>query len=44
MLNGCPMQEDDDSNGSTEINDRDDSGFEALIDDIYDTLDNDYKK
>ena len=37
------MQEDDDSNGSTEINDRDDSGFDALIDDIYDTLDNDYK-
>jgi hypothetical protein len=43
MINGCPMQEDDDSNGSTEIDDGDDSGFDALIDDIYDKLDNDYK-
>lgn len=43
MKNGCPMQEDDDSNESTEIDDGEDSGFDALIDDIYDKLDNDYK-
>ena len=43
MKNGCAMQEDDDSNGSTEKDDGDDSGFDALVDDIYDKLDNDYK-
>ena len=37
------MQEDDDSNGSTEKDDGDDSSFDALVDDIYDKLDNDYK-
>jgi hypothetical protein len=31
LKNGCPMQEDDDSNGFTEIDDEDDSGFDALI-------------
>ena len=36
------MHEDDDSNGSTEKDDGDDSGFDALVDDIYDKLDNDY--
>jgi hypothetical protein len=35
MKHGCPMQEDDDSNGSTEIDDGDDSGFDALIYMIY---------
>jgi dsDNA-binding SOS-regulon protein len=42
MKNGCAMHEDDDSNGSTEKDDGDDSGFDALVDDIYDKLDNDY--
>jgi hypothetical protein len=43
METGFPMQEDDESNGSTEIDDGDDSGFDTLIDDIYDKLDNAYK-
>ena len=43
MKNGCSMQEDDDSNDSTETDVGDDSGFDALIDDIYDKLDSDYK-
>jgi hypothetical protein len=30
-------------NGSTEKDDGDDSSFDALVDDIYDKLDNDYK-
>lgn len=30
MKTGCPMQEDDDSNESTEIDDGDDSGLDAL--------------
>jgi hypothetical protein len=38
MKNGCPMQEGEDSNESTEINDGEDSGFDALIDDIYDNI------